>query len=56
VSIIDKSYKLRTWSLEELMRPMGEDASPKDKKRVEGVVYKVQYARSVILPCTLSGY
>jgi hypothetical protein len=45
VSIIDKSYTLRTWSLEALMKPMGDDISPKERKRVEGVIYKVQYTR-----------
>lgn len=36
---------MRTWSLEELLRPLDDDLSPKDKKRIEGIVHKVQYAK-----------
>ncbi|WWC57830.1 uncharacterized protein I303_100365 [Kwoniella dejecticola CBS 10117] len=48
VSVIDRHSVLRTWSLESLLLPTDEDASPKDKKRIEGVVHKVQYARDVL--------
>ncbi|OXB34238.1 polo-like kinase 1 [Cryptococcus neoformans] len=39
---------MRTWSLEELLRPLDDDLSPKDKKRIEGIVHKVQYAKDVL--------
>lgn len=45
VSLLDKHYVLRTWSLEELLQPLADDARDKDKKRREGVIHKVQYAR-----------
>ena len=45
VSVIDKHYTLQTWSLEALLWPMKEDVTPKEKRRIEGVIYKVQYAR-----------
>nr|XP_019014240.1 PLK/PLK1 protein kinase [Kwoniella pini CBS 10737]OCF53021.1 PLK/PLK1 protein kinase [Kwoniella pini CBS 10737] len=48
VSVIDRHSVLRTWSLESLLRPVDEEVSPKDKKRIEGVVHKVQYARDVL--------
>ncbi|OCF59904.1 PLK/PLK1 protein kinase [Kwoniella mangroviensis CBS 10435] len=48
VSVIDRHSILRTWSLESLLQPIGDDANPKDKKRIEGVVHKVQYARDVL--------
>jgi hypothetical protein len=48
VSVIDKTYKLRTWSLEVLMRPMGEDIPLKERKKVEGVIHKLHYARFVV--------
>ncbi|WRT63607.1 uncharacterized protein IL334_000530 [Kwoniella shivajii] len=48
VSVIDRHSVLRTWSLESLLRPVDEDMSAKDKKRLEGVVHKVQYARDVL--------
>ncbi|ODN75912.1 hypothetical protein L202_05897 [Cryptococcus amylolentus CBS 6039] len=48
VTVIDRHSVIRTWSLEELLRPADERLSPKDKKRIEGVVHKVQYARDVL--------
>ncbi|WWD06083.1 hypothetical protein V865_004168 [Kwoniella europaea PYCC6329] len=48
VSVIDRHSILRTWSLESLLQPIGDDVNPKDKKRIEGVVHKVQYARDVL--------
>ncbi|OCF44225.1 PLK/PLK1 protein kinase [Kwoniella heveanensis CBS 569] len=48
VSVIDRHSVLRTWSLAALLGPQDDDLSPKDKKRIEGVVHKVQYARDVL--------
>ncbi|WVQ80413.1 hypothetical protein IAT38_002518 [Cryptococcus sp. DSM 104549] len=48
VSVIDRHQVLRTWSLESLLRPVSEDATPKEKKRIEGVLHKVQYAKDVL--------
>lgn len=45
VSVIDKHHALRTWSLEALLEPMEEDIPPKEKRRVEGVIHKVEYAK-----------
>ena len=45
ITIIDKHYALRTWSLEELMQPAADDMASKDRRRLEVVVHKVQYAR-----------
>jgi hypothetical protein len=44
VSVIDKHHVLRTWSLEELLQPT-EEVSNKDRRRMEGVLHKVHYAR-----------
>ncbi|ORX33581.1 kinase-like domain-containing protein [Kockovaella imperatae] len=49
VSIIDKSYTLRTWSLEALLTPLADDVSPRERKRIEGVIHKLSYARDVLL-------
>ncbi|WVQ94034.1 hypothetical protein IAU59_001112 [Kwoniella sp. CBS 9459] len=48
VSVIDRHSTLRTWSLEALLGPQSDDLSPKDKKRIESVVHKVQYAKDVL--------
>ncbi|KIR55150.1 PLK/PLK1 protein kinase [Cryptococcus gattii Ru294] len=48
VTVIDRHSVMRTWSLEELLRPLDDDLSPKDKKRIEGIVHKVQYAKDVL--------
>ncbi|WVR03341.1 hypothetical protein IAU60_000332 [Kwoniella sp. DSM 27419] len=48
VSVIDRHSVLRTWSLESLLRPLDEDMPSKDRKRIEGVVHKVQYAKDVL--------
>lgn len=45
VTVIDKHYVLRTWSLEELLQPPADDIASKDRRRLEVVVHKVQYAR-----------
>jgi polo-like kinase 1 len=47
VSVIDKHYILRTWSLEALMRPIPEEVQGKERRRLEAVVHKLQYARWV---------
>lgn len=48
VSFIDKSYNLWCWSLEELMWMKREEEQegmdPREKKRVDGVLYKLHYA------------
>ncbi|WWC85535.1 uncharacterized protein L201_000399 [Kwoniella dendrophila CBS 6074] len=49
VSVIDRHNVLRTWSLASLLDPTDkDDLSPKDKKRIDGVIHKVQYARDVL--------
>jgi hypothetical protein len=45
VSVIDKHHMLRTWSLEELLQPVSEDIPSKERRRMEGVMHKVQYAK-----------
>lgn len=45
VSVIDKHYSLRTWSLDALCRPVPESESSKEKRTIERVVTKLQYAR-----------
>ncbi|RXK34972.1 PLK/PLK1 protein kinase [Tremella mesenterica] len=47
LSVIDRHDVLRTWSLESLLGPT-DHLTPKDKRRVEGVLHKVQYARDVL--------
>jgi hypothetical protein len=48
VSFIDKSYNLWCWSLEELLWMKREEEQegmdPREKKRVDGVLYKLHYA------------
>lgn len=46
VSVIDKHYVLRTWSLEALLGPLPSD--PKDRKRVESTLQKLNYARDIL--------
>ena len=44
VSFIDKHYDLHTWSLEALLGAWkAVPAERTERKRVEGVVYKLQY-------------
>lgn len=45
VSIIDKNNALWTWSLAELLAPVDESMSPKDKRRIESTLHKLGYAR-----------
>lgn len=45
VSVIDKHHMLRTWSLEELLQPVDEGIPSKERRRMEGVMHKVQYAK-----------
>ncbi|KAK4684394.1 hypothetical protein P7C73_g5784, partial [Tremellales sp. Uapishka_1] len=49
VSLIDKHYVLRTWSLEALLRPQIAEQSEKARARHEKVLHKVQYARDVLV-------
>ncbi|KAL7418900.1 Cell cycle serine/threonine-protein kinase cdc5/MSD2 [Cryptotrichosporon argae] len=48
VSIIDKHNALSTWSLEALLAPLDDDVSARERKMVEGVLHKLQYARDVL--------
>ncbi|ORY31914.1 kinase-like domain-containing protein [Naematelia encephala] len=48
VSIIDKHYALHTWSLQVLLRPLSDDVPSKERRRIEGVIHKVQYAKDVL--------
>lgn len=44
VSFIDKNYELHTWSLEMLLAKWKAGSPDRaERKRVEGVVYKLQY-------------
>ena len=45
ISVIDRHMVLRTWSLEALLAPMDRDTPSKERKRVEGVIHKLTYAR-----------
>ncbi|KAL1412064.1 Cell cycle serine/threonine-protein kinase cdc5/MSD2 [Vanrija albida] len=55
VSIIDKHQTLRSWSLEALLRPASEDESAKERRRIETVVHKVQYAKDILTKIRLHG-
>lgn len=47
MSFIDKHYVLRTWSLEQLLAPLGAEMGEKDKKRIESVIHKTSYVQYV---------
>jgi polo-like kinase 1 len=47
ISFIDKDYELYTWSLASLTQTPTTGMSKSDRKRIEQVLYKVQYARWV---------
>lgn len=44
ISMIDKKYVLRTWSLEALLQPT-DGLDEREQRRVQAVLHKVQYAR-----------
>ncbi|WVN87353.1 uncharacterized protein L203_102531 [Cryptococcus depauperatus CBS 7841] len=48
VTVIDRHSVIRTWSLEKLLRPVGDHATAKEKRKIEGVIHKIQYARDVL--------
>ncbi|WWD22337.1 hypothetical protein CI109_106828 [Kwoniella shandongensis] len=48
VSVIDKDSVLRTWSLAAILRPLEDDVPSKERKRIEDVRHKLNYARDVL--------